>query len=183
MALLISERMTDGYDQAHLERVLADVYAFFKAETGLNVALPDVEISTAVKDSAWYDDNGVISINPEHNPEELDAGELVAHEFFHHVQNELFWKKMAWKPEEEEIKKINELMEGTAFLFAAVFIYHEKKNADDLIKEYMSNKKHMTKSGVGNALALRAYRESNFSMNLFVKNITDYALMSELFGG
>lgn len=152
-----------------LECVLTDVYIFFRDTSGIKLRSPAVEISDKVKDTAWYG-NSTISINPAYNHENLNASELIAHEFFHYVQDQLFWKKLIAKPSKESSSKISEFMEGTAFLFASLFLKLNKKV--DVIA-YMNDRNHMTKSGVGNKIALKAYELSKENTKEFIKNTVD----------
>lgn len=76
------------------EIILKDVVEFFESLDPVRINLPTIRISLGLDDAASYNGNGLIELNPKRNTEGLGVDEMVAHEFFHHVQHELFWKAL-----------------------------------------------------------------------------------------
>lgn len=167
--------MIEGYDIAHLECIVTDLYQFFRDEIGIKIPAPNIEMSTSVKDSAWYG-NGTISLNPNHNPEKLDTNELVSHEYLHYIQDMLFWKKVESKPDNAE--EISEFFEGVAFLFAGIWMSmtfgalkeNDKEEFKKEIAQYMEDKRHRTKSGVGNEEAIELFKKNDYDAKRFIVN-------------
>ena len=160
------------------EAVLEDVVAFFRGLDYANINLPKITISPALTDAASYNGNGLIELNPKRNTEGLSIEEMVAHEFFHHVQHELFWKTLARPLSNDQEAAMYEFFEGTAFLFAALYVNRRQMGAAS-IQNYMMKKEHMTKSGVGNKQALRAFELSDSNPKRFVQNVLDVGFIDK----
>lgn len=114
-----------------------NVSKFFNNLIGVNIAAPKVVLSKKVKDSAWYS-HSTIYINPDYNSEKLNYEEMIAHEFFHHVQTKM------------HIKYKEKLWESSAMFFAAVYAnrrYLHTTVIRNRVLRYMHQKKHMPKGG------------------------------------
>lgn len=154
------------------EAVLVDVASFFRSLDYTDIKPPKISISPTLNDAASYNGNGLIELNPKRNTEGLSIEETVAHEFFHHVQHELFWKTLAKPLSKDQEAAAYEFFEGTAFIFAALYI-NRKQMGITAISSYMAKKEHMTKSGVGNKQAMRAFEISGSDPKKFIHNVLD----------
>jgi len=121
----------------NLNVISKNVSKFLNSLTGINIAPPKVALSKRVNDSAWYS-HGKIYINPNYNPEKLTYEEMIAHEFFHHVQTKI------------HIKYKENLLESSAMFFAAAYMnrkYLHRAVIRKRMLSYLQQKKHMPKGG------------------------------------
>ena len=102
------------------DAILKAVAAFFGSLDPVKINAPGVKVSFDLDDAASYNGNGLIELNPKHNTEGLSIEEMIAHEFFHHVQHERFWKALAKPLGEEQKLTTDEFFEGTEFSFRCI---------------------------------------------------------------
>ncbi len=128
------------------------IVKFFITLTGFNISVPKVKNSTKVKDSAWYSNN-TIFINKKHNQEHLKLDEMVAHEFFHHVQNKM------------HIKQKENTIESNAMFFAGAYMNrkYRGKELQRHIVNYLKQKEHIPKGGNRSALSVFKHNKYNVS--------------------
>ncbi len=146
-------------DQKGMAAELAEVSRFYRSVTGRSVAPPPVGIDTGYGDAAGYE-NGRIVINPRRNKEGLGYDEMLAHEYFHHVQAEAgFGVREVRRHLTEEVllrrtgmgmgqmeRIASNFYEGPAFLFAALYVGRGNKDARKRalgVAEYLGRKEHM----------------------------------------
>ena len=146
----------------NLNIISKNVSKFLNNLTRINIAPIKVALSTRVKDSAWYS-HGKIYINPNHNPEKLTYEEMVAHEFFHHVQTKL------------HVKYKENLLESSAMFFAAAYINRKYLRSAVIQKRmlsYLHQKKHVPRGG--NYYLLLMFKRNKYdvkrTLNDLVKN-------------